>query len=1486
MSEITHYLVPFELPAEGPIEVWAVIDDAGIAKDAGENEHSTVNDPEKEGAHYSLTASDCLVHMPTRRRLADPDACGCPTCSGGVYKLAPAYSNIDPASGAVSFEVPVTSWSYRGTQLGLTLSYNSGSRADPSLDSPDWPGVNAQPDLSRLSQRNSRWTHNWAQFMEVVEDPGGELHALWHTGGGAVGFLGNSLGTWTSADDSHTLTSGGTSSKQLTIRRTVMSTGAGLPGPTGEAAACGGALPAQQRLRIVKVFTPYSWFEARDAAGSVYRFDQVYWETGAANGGVAIPHFPLTRITDRYGRVVNLTWSEGKLQSVIDGEGNGLAFTYAGGLLVSVRDMFNRTHSLGYTQVADQWGHNWPKLTGVNAVGPGTPNVSYQWGFEYGPEGTHAGYYSGTYTGDLVVRKQEPSGKVVSYTYEGVNVNRTNYDDWDGRVLRAEYYDAAEGRTKVISRTGSTLMYPGGRTVTYSYSGHDLASVRENATGREVRYTYDAMHRLLTVRSSAEPEGTPALVTLEYTTGADNRTVTHVKSTDQLGRVTETELGAFQLPVRTVLHRTPPLADLVSQVTYNALGNPVAVTTLLGHPLEQTAGFGYTSAAAPDSPTVVTDSLGRAWTSTLDGAGRVTATASPENLVAPLGHPDRAPSVSTIQYTPEGLPALMRDSLGREVQLGYRGLAGGKLEVTSTRVVDGASIVAVMNAAGEVVSTTDASGVRTDMSYNGDGDLVWVIEAANRPGSRTTRYEYNLYGDLAAIIPPKGELGRVSFDYRRYSQSGVLEGNYEGQTTRIIHPDGTEEYFGYDPATGALAWESRPYPAAGTVQWSTITYEYDAAHRPVRVNYPNSPDGTGGYTVETEYDDQGHVKRVTDATGASTYAYDDLGRVTQISPSGGRRAVTMTYLPDTGLKRWITRTTLAGVGTWEEREDTKGRFSGTINPFGQSFSLEYNAAGQPVKRRQANNTRTEYSYLPTGELGALAHYLADNTLLDQLTYTYDPDGRLLTETDAGSRVHAYTYDALGQLSDEQHPDLGPTGTQYHYDANGNRTQVVRGSLTEWYGVDNADKLLWTHTTASGLPNPGVPTSGQASGYSLYGYDAFGQTVARDRRGRDGQHHAFDFRWDADGRLREVRENGATALSAQYAADGERVTKTDAAGGHVNSFRLHDSAGAGTTYTPGFAERKGTQDRFTSQDHLGSTRYLTDESGATPTAALRYDAYGGRSASGGTDPAHPTDHQYAGAWGYQREETPGLGLDYLYQRYYDPQASRFITRDPIRWAGGTNLYGYVGNNPVNGVDPSGLAPIDGAGYVIYLAWFGGSGAKSANRNGGIADFSTPGWGQYMMANTDLTNATQGLLNRLLIPMSSKLKPGQRVSIGCTGTADVVSIGGGGPWLDGYTLLHGPDANVGAYQIRGSVTKLGDGGLSLDLTYTWNDMIDPNYKYDDKRVVGFLKWGSGGKAADYRIKIEWSAKAIFYPPQAAYGRGSSYRPGSDRGWPYAR
>jgi RHS repeat-associated protein len=61
------------------------------------------------------------------------------------------------------------------------------------------------------------------------------------------------------------------------------------------------------------------------------------------------------------------------------------------------------------------------------------------------------------------------------------------------------------------------------------------------------------------------------------------------------------------------------------------------------------------------------------------------------------------------------------------------------------------------------------------------------------------------------------------------------------------------------------------------------------------------------------------------------------------------------------------------------------------------------------------------------------------------------------------------------------------------------------------------------------------------------------------------------------------------------------------------------------------------------------------------------------------------YQYVGALGYYQDDN---GLQLLTNRYYDPNAGRFTTVDPIGYNGGYNLYAYVDGNPVEGIDPSG------------------------------------------------------------------------------------------------------------------------------------------------------------------------------------------------------
>jgi RHS repeat-associated protein len=125
-------------------------------------------------------------------------------------------------------------------------------------------------------------------------------------------------------------------------------------------------------------------------------------------------------------------------------------------------------------------------------------------------------------------------------------------------------------------------------------------------------------------------------------------------------------------------------------------------------------------------------------------------------------------------------------------------------------------------------------------------------------------------------------------------------------------------------------------------------------------------------------------------------------------------------------------------------------------------------------------------------------------------------------------------------------------------------------------------------------------------------------------------------------------------------------------------RACSPAGFGMDETFSRTNSAGTKHLLT--DGLGSTLALTDPFGL-PTTTYAYDPFGGttqqRAASDNT-------FQYTG------RENDGTGLQYNRNRYYHPGMGRFISPDPVGLAGGdSNLYAYVGNDPLNATDPLGL-----------------------------------------------------------------------------------------------------------------------------------------------------------------------------------------------------
>lgn len=135
------------------------------------------------------------------------------------------------------------------------------------------------------------------------------------------------------------------------------------------------------------------------------------------------------------------------------------------------------------------------------------------------------------------------------------------------------------------------------------------------------------------------------------------------------------------------------------------------------------------------------------------------------------------------------------------------------------------------------------------------------------------------------------------------------------------------------------------------------------------------------------------------------------------------------------------------------------------------------------------------------------------------------------------------------------------------------------------------------------------------------------------------------------------------------------------------------------------------------------------------------------------------------------------------------------------------------------------------------------------------------GDYMMDNKG--NPSGGVkplkdqIKDIVFPYGESLGMGESTQIDIT-TSIIIE---NGEDIIGYQYLHGTNEEVGGFQIQGTISKDAKGDTIYDLTYIWNDLIDPNFMYEsDSPKAEFAKSIPGANPTDYYIRISWNDKSI--------------------------
>ena len=455
-----------------------------------------------------------------------------------------------------------------------------------------------------------------------------------------------------------------------------------------------------------------------------------------------------------------------------------------------------------------------------------------------------------------------------------------------------------------------------------------------------------------------------------------------------------------------------------------------------------------------------------------------------------------------------------------------------------------------------------------------------------------------------------------------------------------------------------------------------------------------------GSTEQFQYDGDGNVLQKTTRSGQTiVLTYDALNRLSTKTATAETAGETTYGYDLTG--RLLQASDGSSTTPYSVGYDTAGRATSYTDQQGRNTQAQFDGVG--------NRTRVQW---PANTSGVNAY---------SVTYSYDALNRM-TEIDANGSsatpLAKYQWDALSRQTQTTFGD-GTSDTLSQYDGDDNLLSLTENfaggtnvTFTYTYLQDRQRQSTSLSTSAfQYVPAPGTTNYAQANPDNTY--PSVGSTTLTYDTNRNLTYDGFNtLAYDAENRLIQA-QNAQYGLS-QYFYDPLGNRKEKIVGGAITQFvllgdqEIADYSGSGTG-TAQILTVRGVSGlpvaginvstggvTYYHHDALGSTVSVTQAGTSGPAEIYTYSDFGVPGSG------NWAIYRFAG---YRYD--PETGLYYLKARYYSPQLGRFLQSDPVGFVGGSNLYVYAKNNPINRIDPFGTSdnPTNGndPGVVVSVGF---------------------------------------------------------------------------------------------------------------------------------------------------------------------------------------